>query len=406
MRNTLLRSLPFALLFAAGCPSNPETADAFNSADAGPSDAATPPDAPATAPDAHLIVDARAAALGASCTASTGCESGFCVDGVCCQSACDGACETATCSPAGQCILAAASTVCRAATGVCDAAETCDGSSGACPADGFASTTTECRAAAGDCDVPELCPGDSAACPSDRLADLGASCRPIAGACDLAETCSGTSTTCPADVFASAATTCGAYQCGGAAAECPTSCSRHADCTTGAMCVGGACIVGRWAFTTSSARNGNLGGLAGADALCQGLASAAGLPGTYRAWLSDSTGSPSTRFTRSTIPWVMPVGSTGGVILANDWADLTDGSIDARFGMTEAGVSVPDNIPFTNTTGSGTEWNGNDCGDWTSALAGSSGAYGNTGFTTEGVWTQSGSGGACNVLHRYYCFQM
>jgi hypothetical protein len=102
----------------------------------------------------------------------------------------------------------------------------------------------------------------------------------------------------------------------------------------------------------------------------------------------------------------MPVGSTGGIILANDWADLTDGSIDTRFVMTEAGASVPDNIPFTNTTGAGTETNGNDCLDWTSALAGNSGAYGNTGFTTEGAWTQSGSGGACNVLHRYYFFQM
>jgi hypothetical protein len=31
---------------------------------------------------------------------------------------------------------------------------------------------------------------------------------------------------------------------------------------------------------------------------------AAGLPGTYRAWISDITGSPSTRFTKSTIPYV------------------------------------------------------------------------------------------------------
>ena len=72
---------------------------------------------------------------------------------------------------------------------------------------------------------------------------------------------------------------------------------------------------------------------ADADAFCQGLADAAGLPGIYRVWLSDSTGSPSTRFTRSTIPWIMPSGSNGGIILADNWTDLTDSSIDARFGQ-------------------------------------------------------------------------
>ena len=59
---------------------------------------------------------------------------------------------------------------------------------------------------------------------------------------------------------------------------------------------------------------------------------------------------------------------------------------------------------FTNTTGAGTEWNGNDCSDWTSTSG--TGAYGSTSATTEGIWSASGSGGACNVLHRYYCFQM
>src|SRR5262249_34062793 len=42
-----------------------------------------------------------------------------------------------------------AGTVCRAAAGVCDVAETCTGSSSACPSDGYASASTVCRAAAG-----------------------------------------------------------------------------------------------------------------------------------------------------------------------------------------------------------------------------------------------------------------
>ncbi|MCB9626518.1 MAG: hypothetical protein H6725_04015 [Sandaracinaceae bacterium] len=356
-------------------------------------------------PDASVMDASAGAPLGASCTAAAGCESGYCVDGVCCESACDGVCESATCGSSGECILADAATVCRAASDLCDVAETCTGTSSACPADLLASAGTECRAAVGVCDLPELCTGSSAACPSDVVVSNGAevTCRPSAGACDLTETCNGTSTDCPADVLADEETACGTYQCTGSAAACPTFCATHADCATGAMCVSNACLFGRWAFTTSGTSNGNLGGLAGADAFCQGFADAAGLPGTYRAWLSDSTGSPSTRFTQSTIPWVMPVGSNGGVVLADDWADLTDGTIDARFVWTELGAEVNNNIPFTNTTGAGTEWNGNDCSDWTSTAG--NGAYGNTGGT-DVTWTQSGTGGACNVQHRYYCFQM
>lgn len=49
-------------------------------------------------------------------------------------------------------------------------------------------------------------------------------------------------------------------------------------------------------FVTSQTYTGNLGGLAGADAQCNLLAKAAGLEGSYLAWLSDATESPSTRF--------------------------------------------------------------------------------------------------------------
>lgn len=375
-----------ALLAVAGC---------------GDGDGPPAPDAAVT--DSAVMDAAALAPLGEPCTAALGCESGHCVDGICCESGCDAACETGMCGSIGACVLAGADTVCRAAAGACDVEETCSGSSAACPNDGFADASTECRAAAGECDAPELCPGDSAACPSDVLLGGGIECRPVAGDCDVAETCSGADVDCPADAFADAGTACGTYQCGGDAAACPTSCAGHADCSAGSMCVAGACIVGLWAFTTSGTHDGNLGGLAGADGFCQGFANTAGLPGIYRAWLSDSTGSPSTRFTHSTIPWVMPSGSSSGIILADDWADLTDGSIDARLVQTEAGATVSNNIPFTNTTPAGVEWNGADCSDWTSTSG--NGSYGNTGGL-DGTWTQSGSGGACNVLHRYYCFQM
>jgi len=48
----------------------------------------------------------------------------------------------------------------------------------------------------------------------------------------------------------------------------------------------------RIVFATSTLQNGNLGGLAGADQICQEHADAAGLLGSFKAWLSDSRPPP------------------------------------------------------------------------------------------------------------------
>ena len=57
--------------------------------------------------------------------------------------------------------------MCRAAAGDCDVAESCSGSSAACPVDGFKSASVECRASTGICDPAENCTGSSATCPAD-----------------------------------------------------------------------------------------------------------------------------------------------------------------------------------------------------------------------------------------------
>lgn len=314
--------------------------------------------------------DAAPLALGEACAEGDACASGHCVSGVCCAGACDAACETGACLPAGACELAPAETV--------------------------------CRPSAGPCDLTEGCTGDAAACPPDLLVGEGATCRDAAGDCDLPEACTGAAADCPPDELAAPGAECGAYVCLPDDAACPTSCDSHDDCAADAMCVGGTCAVGKWAFTTSTTKNGNLGGLSGADAFCQQHADLVGLRGTYRAWLSDGVDSPSSRFVQATVPYFMPVGPASAVKLADDWADLTDGSIDERFVWTEGGVEVPNNIPFTNTRGDGTPWNGYHCSGWTSTAG--NGAYGNTGGT-DSTWTESGTGGACNIVHRYYCFE-
>jgi len=115
---------------------------------------------------------------------------------------CDGSSDACQ-HPAGN-----SGAVCRSSAGACDVAETCDGASTACPADGFVSTTTVCRSGVGDCDVAETCTGSSAACPADSVAPATTVCRSAAGDCDIAETCTGSSAACPSDSVQGAFVTC------------------------------------------------------------------------------------------------------------------------------------------------------------------------------------------------------
>lgn len=174
---------------------------------------------------------------GSACTNDTACVSGFCTDGVCCNTACGGgaldcqACSAAANSsgPNGTCSPVAAGTVCRGASGACDAAETCDGSTITCPTDGYLAVGTQCRAAAGPCDVAEVCTGSSPACPSDAMQPATTSCRPASGPCDVAEYCAGSAASCPADAFQPATVVCrtatgacdAAETCSGTGPLCP-----------------------------------------------------------------------------------------------------------------------------------------------------------------------------------------
>ncbi|MFN2427105.1 MAG: hypothetical protein ABR587_11740 [Candidatus Binatia bacterium] len=122
-----------------------------------------------------------------------------------------------------------ASTVCRPSGGICDVAENCTGSSGACPADTFVSSATTCRASGGICDVAEACTGSSATCPANAFVSSATTCRGSAGVCDVAETCTGSAATCPNNGFVGTATICRAdagdcdvaERCTGGDASCP-----------------------------------------------------------------------------------------------------------------------------------------------------------------------------------------
>lgn len=174
---------------------------------------------------------------GDACAVDDDCHSGFCVDGVCCDSECGGgatdACAACSVSAGaaidGVCTTFPASHVCRPAAGACDVEEACDGAATACPADSYVAAGTRCREASGACDVEERCDGVSAECPSDALAGPATVCRPSAFPCDAEERCDRSSPACPADQLAPDGASCGdGLACNGA------------ETCLGAVCIAGA----------------------------------------------------------------------------------------------------------------------------------------------------------------------
>ncbi len=143
---------------------------------------------------------------GGMCSAGTECQSGHCVDGVCCNTACGGQCEACdvagslgTCSP----VSGAPHGQRTACMGEGTCAAVCDGT--AREACAFPGSTRECRAAAcadGVATAPAACDG------------MGA---------------------CPAQVT----TPCTPYTCADTA--CRTSCTQDSDCAMGFTCLNGVC---------------------------------------------------------------------------------------------------------------------------------------------------------------------
>jgi uncharacterized protein YidB (DUF937 family) len=144
-------------------------------------------------------------------------------------------------------------------------------------------------------------------------------------------------------------------------------------------------------FVTSTSGNGKLGswadaggksGLAAADAICQSRASAAGLAGNFRAWISDRSndaycrvhnlaGKKTSNCGLPTLPaaagpWVR----TDGYPYSGNISELTNlGIVYAPARYDEYGTLVPGpTIYFTNTLSSGQAIiGGTMCSDWTSA---------------------------------------
>ncbi len=185
---------------------------------------------------------------GVTCALGNDCASTFCVDGVCCGSACNGACEVCTFVP-GTCTPAP-----RGASGspLC-APFVCDGSGGACPssclddracaADAYCAIDHTCtpRKLRGqacnpmtDCTLPGCRECASGQCADGYCCDF--SCE---GACDRCDATPGVCQVTAQGAPASAG--CGAYACTGTSVTCPMGCVSDTDCQAPARCLGGQC---------------------------------------------------------------------------------------------------------------------------------------------------------------------
>jgi len=161
-------------------------------------------------------------------------------------------------------------------------------------------------------------------------------------------------------------------------------------------------------FVTSTTYNGNLkgtavDGLAGADAKCQERADAARLTGTYKAWLSTSDTSASSRLYHSPIPYKL----VDGMVIDDNWDDLTkEGSaLNNPIYRTEQNVSSEPNgyAVWTGTSSSGEIVGFDHCLDWTSASSTKTAPIGHSNITNF-RWTFE-STPDCSNLNSLYCFE-
>jgi hypothetical protein len=149
-------------------------------------------------------------------------------------------------------------------------------------------------------------------------------------------------------------------------------------------------------FATSTPLQGNLGGISGADGLCQKSAIAAGLSGTFKALISDSSTSARDRLTIG-----FPLHNTAGQLIATDTTDLWDGDVQNPIAYDEHGALVTSIFRVWNgTRDSGRAYAQNTCQDWTSSAQDDMGEIGM--LNRKATWIDD-SAVTCDKEGRLYC---
>ena len=171
---------------------------------------------------------------GQSCTGNAECGSNVCTQGVCCNLACTGECQTCTATGSvGTCTSIGPGGTPRGTT-LCPLGSTC-GNTGLC------NGTGACQVAAANtsCTVTQTCSGNTLSGPAGACDGAGVGCNPVISSCptgyacangtSCATTCTGTSTGCASG-----------YICNGTTCVLPL--ANGTSCTTDSQCANLHCV--------------------------------------------------------------------------------------------------------------------------------------------------------------------
>ena len=149
--------------------------------------------------------------------------------------------------------------------------------------------------------------------------------------------------------------------------------------------------------------SGAIGGRSGADVLCgQAALSASGIPisATTRALISVSADDQISDFpARYGVPTDRQITGPNWEVIADDWSDLLDGSIDQA--LNSAGAHTATNFWYTGSLDDGTVAS-TTCSGWTNGSDLFDGHYGRN-YNTDGRWISTGNATCGAVSYHVLC---
>lgn len=160
---------------------------------------------------------------------------------------------------------------------------------------------------------------------------------------------------------------------------------------------GEACVACKRIFVTNAQYDGNLGGLAGADQKCSTAAQAAGLGGTWKAWLSDANTNAIDRITANG-PWYLRDNDSR---VFNNKANLMTNPL-TPIRRDENDGTVNGFNTWTGTRVGGTR--STHCASWSSSAAAEFGQAGST-LSNTNSWTEESAAIRCSEQHHLYCLE-
>ena len=150
-------------------------------------------------------------------------------------------------------------------------------------------------------------------------------------------------------------------------------------------------------FVTSTSYSGAIGSVSVADAQCHASAEAAGISGTFKAWISDASTNAYDR-TGEVGPWY----NTAGDVVFYDKSGLR-GPPSASILDEHGSLGSTGNGPWTGSNEDGVS-TGSDCEGWTNAGGDVTATLGSS-LSLDRSWGGGSQSVACNAKAPILCFQ-